>query len=481
QILQGRKLEEHRKIIAARRAEINKELERIPVRIDEVQKGLQDLSGIGCGDKNTLAAEIARLRALKQTKEQERARLESGGEIAEKVRALRELEAEILNLLYRYSSQVTEEEQRELAGLSDTNGKIVALELEIKSLRQEIASNNAAMERLEVKLQRLRDEWYRVNSQAFEFQQDETCPTCGQRIPQEKLDEARERALAQFNLEKARKLEAIAADGRALRAEVDSLRDRNAALEEQIRNAERRLALLEREAENRRARLEAVKAQASDISAALETDPAYLQKLNEKVALEQTIEALKAGNAEALAQIAQEIEELEDRIGSLEQALALVDQYERSQRRIEELKEQERRLAAEYERLEEELYLTEQFIRAKVQLLEKKINSRFKLARFKLFDVQVNGAVVECCETLYKGVPYSSLNHGAQINVGLDIINTLTEHYGFAPPIFVDNAEAVTQLIPTRAQLIRLVVSGQDKALRVERLSGYQNHMKEAV
>jgi hypothetical protein len=147
--------------------------------------------------------------------------------------------------------------------------------------------------------------------------------------------------------------------------------------------------------------------------------------------------------------------------------------------RIEELKAREKQLAAEFEKMEGELYLTEQFIRSKVKLLEDKINSRFKWARFKLFDVQVNGGVVECCETLYNGVPYSGgLNNAARINVGLDIINTLSEHYGFDAPIFIDNAEAVTQLAETRGQQIRLIVSEPDKRLRVEIEKEYQ---KEAV
>ncbi len=138
--------------------------------------------------------------------------------------------------------------------------------------------------------------------------------------------------------------------------------------------------------------------------------------------------------------------------------------------RITELEAQEKLLAAEFEKLEGELYLTEQFVRAKVGLLEDKINSRFEHARFKLFNVLVNGGIEEVCETLYRGVPYgSALNNAAQINVGLDIINTLSEHYGFSAPIWIDNAEAVVDLLPTKGQMIRLVVSGgADSALRVE-------------
>ena len=105
-----------------------------------------------------------------------------------------------------------------------------------------------------------------------------------------------------------------------------------------------------------------------------------------------------------------------------------------------------------------------------MSLLESKINSRFRLARFRLFEQQVNGALNEVCEVLGPdGVPYNGgLNHAARINTGIDIINTLAQQYGFLAPIFVDNAEAVTQLIETPAQVIRLVVSEADKTLRVD-------------
>jgi hypothetical protein len=113
-------------------------------------------------------------------------------------------------------------------------------------------------------------------------------------------------------------------------------------------------------------------------------------------------------------------------------------------------------------------------------MLEEKINGKFRLARFKLFDVQVNGGISECCETTFQGVPYSSgLNNGARMNVGLDIINTLAEHYGFAPPVWIDNAEAVSHLVQTSGQMIKMVVSEKDKVLRVELES--ENGMREAV
>jgi len=58
----------------------------------------------------------------------------------------------------------------------------------------------------------------------------------------------------------------------------------------------------------------------------------------------------------------------------------------------------------------------------------------------------VNGGISETCVTLYKGVPYPDLNGAAKINIGLDIINTLSEHYGLSAPIFIDERESIVKL-----------------------------------
>ena len=67
---------------------------------------------------------------------------------------------------------------------------------------------------------------------------------------------------------------------------------------------------------------------------------------------------------------------------------------------------------------------------------------------------------------VYDGVPYVGLNNGMKINVGIDIINALSRHYGVTVPLFVDNAEGVTRLEQSEAQVIRLFVSESDKELR---------------
>ena len=140
---------------------------------------------------------------------------------------------------------------------------------------------------------------------------------------------------------------------------------------------------------------------------------------------------------------------------------------EYSRKRVEELKEDARNAAHCLEAIEGMLFLVEEYTRYKTKFVEDSINGLFRIARFRLFREQANGGIEDRCDVVYDGVPYICLNNGAKINVGIDIINTLSRAYGVTVPLFVDNAESVTKIEPSDTQIIRLVVSENDKELRV--------------
>ena len=141
---------------------------------------------------------------------------------------------------------------------------------------------------------------------------------------------------------------------------------------------------------------------------------------------------------------------------------------DRARQRIGELQQDARNAAECLESIEAMQYLVDEFTRYKTKFVEDSINGQYRAARFRLFREQANGGIEERCDVVYDGVPYVGLNNGAKINVGIDIINTLSRHYGVAVPLFVDNAESVTNLEHAATQVIRLVVSESDKKLRCE-------------
>ena len=117
--------------------------------------------------------------------------------------------------------------------------------------------------------------------------------------------------------------------------------------------------------------------------------------------------------------------------------------------------------------IENMLFLMDEYSRYKTRFVEESINGMFRIARFRLFREQANGGVEDRCDVVHEGVPYISVNNGMKINLGIDIINTLSMAYGVRVPLFVDNAESVTQLETSASQIIRLVVNEDDKELRV--------------
>ena len=476
EILGNRTLEDHRKVIQTRRTEINKELDKIPVRIDEVERGLPDTAGLS---KPQLETEAAGLKEAIRSKEQQIARIEEGGEVAEKTKRLREIEAELFKIQNGYQAGQGKKIQEAQKRLYDAKSKRSETALVIENTQKILEYNTRTIGDLVEKAEAKRQQWYEANAEQFAYEQSDTCPACGQKLPAERLQEAREKALADFNLRKAKRLEEITGEGKKLKARKEELEKESREKQDKLEGARKSLAAIDREVEAAASELEQVNQSLNEYM----NDPAYQEKLQEKEAVEAAIRELKEGRTQEIIGIRGEIESLREQLRGAESKIANLDRREQGQKRIEELKAQERELAAEYERLEGELYLTEQFVRAKVGLLEDKINSRFEHARFKLFNVLVNGGIEEVCETLYRGVPYgSALNNAAQINVGLDIINTLSEHYEFEAPIWIDNREAVTRLIPTRAQLISLIVSEPDKKLRVEiEAANKTERKKEAV
>lgn len=459
-ILGDRKLEDHKKVIAARRAELNKEIEKIPVRIDEVFRGLPDIAGLEVGPLNE---SIATLRAKESGLRDRLAQVQSGGEMAQAKTDLQLVSAEILRIKNEHEAGLRDKVSGKQDELSRLQGESRKIYIDIDAAnRTAMQSQNGAV-LFEQKRDNLRALWGAENEKVFSMEQDANCPACGQGLPEDKLTEARTRAEEQFNLAKAEKLAQISADGKEVAAKIAELTEDAKKHEAAAAELTKKVAGIDSQIQQLQAEIEPSKSDSN-----IETHQPYVDAMAKKKGIEDKIASLATGNTEAVAEINNQITDIALDISTLEYSLRSVKSHEDGKKRIDELKAEEKRLAAEFEKLEGELYLAELFIKTKVAMLEDKINNRFKLARFKMFDLQINGGIAETCVTTFNGVPYPDLNNAMKINIGLDIINTLSEHYGFFPTIIIDNAEAVTKLIGVKAQVVRLVVSEAHKKLTVE-------------
>lgn len=456
-VLNGKSIEKHKRMIAERRKEINNELERIPTRIDEVDRSKPDVSSL---DEQEINDEILHVTSMISNKEEELMRVQNGSEITEKQKLLSSLESEWMAIKNKH-------QELNYGMLNEKQKEVYQLQSELDSLSRKSSDEKNAINRLrnaveqkDLSLKSLRDKWSRIDKETFEGHQT-SCPTCGQDLPEEQIEDARNK----FNLDKSNRLENITAQGKSLTEDKKNDLQQIAANQSSLEKIDSDIQKVESELNSSKIQHEQQKANVSKV----ENTGDYQEKMAEIKQVQESIQELGTSTKEQSESIKQAIARLKDELNKLNQDKAQFSALKRANSRIDQLKQEESDLALEFERLEEELYLAEEFIRTKVSLLEDKINSKFKFARFNLFKSNINGGLEEQCETTYLDVPYSSgLNNAARINVGLDIISTLSEHYGIKAPIFVDNSEAVTKLIETDSQVISLVVSEADKQLRVE-------------
>ncbi|MBD1223259.1 AAA family ATPase [Virgibacillus halodenitrificans] len=457
-ILNGNSIEDHKKIIAAKRKDINKELDRIPIRIDEIHRGLPDTNGL---NKEQLTQ---RLQDISEQSDEKYALINDirgGSEVNAKRQKLSEIDLQISNVKNDHTQQGQEEVYKLKSRLQEEQSNVSILKSKVSTLDQRKRMNESSIKELEERMTMLREEWTQKNSEEFDHESSCECPTCGQGLPEEQLEEVK----SNFNRNKSKLLETIQGKGMEAKQKADALKQENESIAIEISKIDDQISAKETEVSKLQNKLTAAESEVKPIT----ENASYNQLMQDRQAVEQQIDELQSSVEQEVQKVQQEIQELKEKQNSLSTDLNALKESERAHSRIAELEQKENELGEEYERLEHELYLTEEFVKTKVNLLEEKINNKFEYARFNLFRTNINGGLEEICETTFKGVPYSSgLNNAARINVGLDIINTLSKHYGVQAPIFVDNAESVTKLIDIDAQVISLVVSEGDKELRID-------------
>ncbi len=461
-ILGKHTLEDHRKIVIARRSEINKEMEKIPVRIDEVRRGMPNTEGI-----DRIAEEKAVL-ALETALNDAKLRLQginTGGNIAALSTKLSGLNADLRKMEDAHRSKSLATINRLNQEISDIGVRVGAFRRRIQAIDGELRAKEGSTQTVELTLTKLREKWTTKDAEAFKDTTTDTCPACNRPLPADQVQAAREKALASFNSNKAEWLKEINDKGISLKEEKDRLLgemeslngEREGIVRVDLPEAESKLKTLTDERDT-------LKASSEDFSG-IQRRADLLDEIED---LEAQIKAERDGKAEDIEKTKLEISSLESNLNYAKARVDLFVRREQGEKRIEQLKTEEKKLSAEFEKLEGELYLIEQFIKTKVALLIERINGKFELVRFKLFNQLINGGIEDCCEITVNGIPYDGgLNNGARINAGLEIVKVLQQYYQLKAPVFADNAEAVNDLVDVGCQMIRLYVS-EDKELRIE-------------
>lgn len=456
-ILSGHSVDDHRKVVAAKKTAINKELDMIPVRIDEALRGKPTIDT----PRDVLIQEISLATTTLETLEADKALLVNGHAVVDTRAELRDVQRRLM----ARESELQMEYKKQSALKSNEYDMVVSelnkLSSKVESTKHRLDTSNRDIQRIESVIDELMHQRQQVNEDAFVMDIDEACPTCGQKLPAEQIQAAREKAETKFNLRKSKQLEELNQSIELKQLDIENIKKRDAGLEP----VETLEALIKAK--------ELVKQTITDeigqlTAPVLDDDSIYADLKAEEFMLQMKLDESNTNHSEEIADIDKRIATTKEHRFNLETELNKYEEAKRIDTRVAELETQQAELATEKSKLDEAAYLMDEFIKAKVNMLEDVINSRFKLARFKMFNVMLNGNVEECCETTYKGVPYRSMNNAARINVGLDIINALTSYFKVNAPVFIDNAEAVTEFVPVNSQTIKLIVDESETQLVVK-------------
>lgn len=456
-ILSGHSVDDHRKVVASKKATINKELDMLPVRIDEALRGKPEVTA----NPEVLRLNIDTLNADIEELENDKALLQNGHSLVDKRAELKDIQRKIM----ARETELQMEYKKNRAIKSNEYDAVVAeinrLTAKIEDTKRRIDESAATINLIQDLIGELTIQRSQINAETFVADIDDHCPTCGQKLPTEQIQDAYAKAEANYNLKKSKQLEEIERSIALKEQDIEGIKKRDANLEP-IETLE---ALIKAKELLRGTIAEELEKLTAPV---LDDDSEYASLKAEEFMLQMAIDEDNSDHSEEIAELEIKISANKTERMKLEQELNKFAEIKRIDMRVSELEAKQAELSEEKMKLDEASYLMDEFIKAKVDMLEESINARFKLARFRMFNVMLNGNVEECCETTYKGVPYRSMNNAARINVGLDIINALTSYFKVNAPVFIDNAEAVTDFIQVNSQTIKLIVDESEPQLVVK-------------
>lgn len=469
-------------------SEWKKKQAEIPVRIDEAMKSKVDIDvaeqELAKTDLETKIADIdAKIK-------------DSDGVMMELGREEMQLQFDMSGIMQTMNRDLTNRRIEIEAELPDLQNEMKRFADTIALKERRVSENETVISNADSERKRLGEEYNTEKSKAFYefpylfdeskwvFDENSTvCSLCGQKLPEDKIEQLK----ADFESRKEKAKADAEEKLKSERFKFDT--DKKVELNRLITiGTEKKnlIAELTEENTNLQAEIEALKKQEKDAIAKKEALSKTLSEMpveadysqneeyvkmkarHDEVLVE--IENLKANGEDAAVEtLKSEKEELQARLDEVNSTIAKASMNVEIDERIWQLQEEQKEIGQKVADQEQILYLLEEFIRFKLNKVSESINSHFKTVNFKLFEMQLNGGMKDCCECTVNGVPYSTLNSGHRIVAGLDIIRSLSELYGVIVPIFVDNAESLNDFnVPDMdAQLILLSVSA-DKQLKVE-------------
>lgn len=451
--LSGKDIEKYKIEISSKKNKLKEDLDAIPTRVDEAERSKPEIADFSEAENkiSELNKEVQSIdNALESASEAFSEKHKANQEV---LKQINDLKSEQQKVVFDAKNQAQQDffnaqsKKRELEGkISDSEGKI-------RSLKNSLSYTEKSKAGIIEKRDGLREKYDLVFKSTFTEEEGKlTCP-----VFQIVCDSPKANELHKTNSDKARET-----FNQKRVDELANINKQGAEFNEEIKNHDCEIENVNSDIEAEETKITQLKNDIASLPKAEQKEiiPAELQdhvNLQYQInILDKKLIDVEAPNNSALKE---NKTNLLTEIDSLKKVLAGKDQIERTNERIAELNQIGRNLAQQIADLENDENTIDAFNKAKIEECESRVNGRFELVKFKLFNQQLNGGESETCEILISGVPYSDANTASQINAGLDVINVLSKFHGVSAPIFIDGRESVTRIINTDSQVVNLIVS----------------------
>lgn len=423
------------------RNDLRKRPDELQTRIDEVNSQIITVDTKPLeAERDSIKAEIAYLNELIQVLNQK-----NNSDIEIKIRELRSQQKQILQ-------DANASRQRSItdANLALSEAKRIVRDAQygVDSAKRELDSVKRELEEKESRMSEMLSTYNEAKKVQFP-EGKEKCPTCGQKLPEEQIENIR----AKWQKEQKQLLANMKDSGNKLAVQVKQLKERLVQNQTQIEQNSKLLT-------EATAKLESAKEKFNKANQTVEVLP---QDIPEHQDIENQISELESQKIDLTeverqkSELSNQVIEKQNRLANLHAEIKSANDNSVRYARIEELQNELRDVGQKIADCDKVLFAVENYVRA----ISKRINDRFEGLTFRLFENQINGGMKETCSITIDGVPYESLNSGHRIIAGLNIIRTLQKHYDITVPVIIDNSESLSDnnLPSFDTQMILLKVS----------------------
>lgn len=443
---------------------IKNELKSLPLTIDTLTANLPDIT-----EAKDVTDKIANYKAqIGDIDNELQGQAKNIEPLIEKrnheLRAISDYERSIYEKKAKYIDTYNEglnEIKKEIISIKEENSKLKREEESSKSEKESILRKIENSERIIKNLSdyrlHLKSKLAKVKEQTFT---EGKCAYCGQYLPEEKLEELKTLFLENKNKEQ----EQIITEGRSNNTKIEAEKEALDELKKQLENYPNDFKnIVFKSDEGLQEKLKTYEEAFIPFENTEEFKEmnAKLQSMKENVTV--IPESDNQGLLNMKKTLMQQIED-DSRL------LGLVDERKKQENKIEEYKQRQRKIAnelAEWEMIENQLKAYKQ---ERAELVSAVVNRQLSRCKVEMMSQSKAGDWIPSCTITTDGVQSTVYNKAEKIFSGIDISNAFMSYYGLNMPLFIDDAESISNnnKVETERQTIKLIVSESDLIIKNE-------------